>query len=92
MRASIFKDGEKAWYDGKGFIHNPFNVCYDEENFQSWSNGWWSVQDEMLARDRKILDAEYQEQIEKEAAEKESKEKSKTKKGRAELAGQNTLF
>jgi len=92
MRVSLFKDGERAWYDGKGFIANPFNICDNEEEFNSWSMGWWSVQDKIEEASRAKAQAEYEAEVAKELLENEIKEKKKTKKGRAELAGQFTLF
>ena len=92
MIDSVFKEGSKAWYDGKGFIENPFNIWYDEEKFTAWNQGWWLVQNEMYSKEKEVLDREYQLQLQMEREEKERVEKSKTKKGRAELAGQYTLF
>ena len=84
--------GKKAWYDGEGFVKNPYHVCYQEDMYDAWSRGGWSVHNEMEAKDRAVL----QEELEKEALAQAKllaiKEKKKTKKGRAELAGQSTLF
>ena len=92
MNLDIFKNGEDAWYNGKGFIHNPYNICEEEDNFISWSDGWWSVQNRAEMKDKDQSQREYEIEMEKELKEKEIKRKSKTKRSRAELAGQSTLF
>jgi len=92
MIESIFKEGAKAWNDGTGFVFNPFNISDDEENYLSWSSGWWSIQNQMEMVDRKILEDEYQKELALDASKKEMIEKKKSKMGRAELAGQDTLF
>jgi len=89
---SIYNDGRQAWYDGKGFIHNPFNICSDASNFQDWSKGWWEVQDQMCAADSKKILEEMSLEDEQYKRELVEKEKAKTKQGRLELAGQSVLF
>ena len=92
MRLNIIEEGKRAWYDGCGFISNPYHVWHQEEEYMSWSKGWWCVQDEMEAKDRKQLQEEFEREAILEAKAQEIKEKKKTKKGRAELGGQATMF
>lgn len=88
----IEASGKRAWYDGVGFLDNPYHVWYQEEQFVAWNRGWFAVNREMEEKDRKILHEELEREAEIELAAQIEKEKKKTKKGRAELAGQTTLF
>ena len=92
MKLNIIEEGKRAWYDGMGFISNPYHVWHQEEQYLSWSKGWWSVNDESAAKDRELCNKEHEEMLKREEEERIIKEKKKTKKGRAELAGQITMF
>jgi len=92
MNDAVYQEGVKSWYEGVGFVLNPFNLTYEEEKYNAWSRGWWSIQDQTEQSDRKELRAELDKELALDEAERERKEKKKTKNGRAELAGQNTLF
>jgi hypothetical protein len=92
MRLNIVDEGKRAWYNGDGFIANPYHIWYQEEEYTSWSHGWWAIQYEMEEKDREVLRAELEAEARAEEAEWIVKDKKKTKRGRAELAGQSTLF
>jgi hypothetical protein len=92
MKLNIIEEGKRAWNSGMGFINNPYHVWDQKEQYLSWSKGWWELNDESAAIDREVLAQEHEDMVRKEEEAKELKEKQKTKKGRAELAGQTTMF
>lgn len=102
MPSEIFKQGQQAYERGETFVsHNPF-PCTDDRHYE-WFAGWYEreIYYRNLSREELMKeDEEYNRQllIEKEAEEKKKeiikaeKRYKKSKKGRAEAAGQGTLF
>jgi len=88
----IFQSGVDAWYAKENFTSNPYHIWYDEDKFQAWSDGWWHMQDEMYKDEHQKYLIELAKEERDLEHQRELKAKSKTAKGRAELAGQSTLF
>jgi hypothetical protein len=98
MHDQAYREGKQAWYDGVGWLMNPYQIHREEEEDKSlsWSQGWREISKKFEEADRialqKEIEAEYAAEEAARKAKEEIKEKKKTKKGRAELAGQDTLF
>jgi len=98
----IYKQGQQDFEKGVPFIDgNPFR-CTDERHFE-WSCGWLERRNhyQALSRieltkedeefNRKILEEQEKKKKEKEIIQSDKRFK-KSKKGKAEAAGQTTLF
>jgi len=92
MNMSAYKEGEQAYYESVGFIANPYPIAIEEDRFKSWSRGWWDVHNRLDSADQEQIKAQIAKEVEQERLEIQMKKKQKSKKGRAELAGQATMF
>ncbi len=92
MKTVAYHEGRQAWYKGVGWVQNPYNVTNHTQKYYEWHSGWSeseSVEEEMSY---KVYTQERTEEIIAEKKQYELREHQKTKAGRAELAGQSTLF
>lgn len=87
--------GKQECHDGKSFLDNPWypwSIRDTYYEYYAWAEGYWTERD-------RVDDMMYGSGIEERKQEairetrvQEEKKMAKTKKGRAELAGQSTLF
>lgn len=95
--------GQQAFEEGKSFLDNPYHSWNNPLEYFSWAKGWWDknhyyerLSSEETQKEKKIEDEKFFQEQEKkrqeETAKKEEAKYKKSKKGRAEAAGQGTLF
>lgn len=98
-----YRFGKQAYEQGKSFLDNPFHCWYNKKEYSDWAKGWWDknnyyerLTSEELQKEQRIEEERFfQEQETKrqeEAAKKAEEKYKKSKKGKAEAAGQSTLF
>ena len=93
-----YKEGQRSYWSDKiiGHLDCPYSYPKEPEKYLAWVNGHRDESKKEMEKDREELNREVQREYEKQRKANEEKERikrmKKTKKGRAELAGQTTLF
>jgi hypothetical protein len=94
-----YQYGQQAFEQGSSFLDNPYIIAQEPNKFFAWSKGWWdknkhyeNINKEIFLKEEEEINKEIHEQERVKEVKKQEEKYKKSKKGRAEEAGQGTLF